>query len=79
MDDLVLIDTPGLIDEGSIYNLVSGDELRRIIPRTEIRPIIYQVKSLQTIVIDKYASLYLDDNNITIYMSNDLKINRFYK
>ena len=79
MDDLVLIDTPGLIDEGSIYNLVSGDELGRIIPRREIRPIIYQIKSLQTVVIDKYASLYLDDNNITIYMSNDLQINRFYK
>lgn len=78
-NDLVLVDTPGLIDEGSIYNLVSGEELRKIIPRKEIRPIIYQIKSLQTIVLDKYASLYLDDNNITIYMSNDLVISRFYK
>lgn len=78
-DDLVLVDTPGLIDEGSIYNLVGGEELRKIIPRKEIRPIIYQIKSLQTIVLDKYASLFLDDNNITIYMSNDLVISRFYK
>ena len=78
-NDLVLVDTPGLIDEGSIYNLVGGEELRKIIPRKEIRPIIYQIKSLQTIVLDKYASLYLDDNNITIYMSNDLVISRFYK
>lgn len=78
-ENLTLVDTPGLIAEGSFYNLVSGDELRRIIPRKEIKPIIYQVKSAQTIVLDKYASLFLDDNNITIYMSNDLSISRFYK
>ncbi len=78
-DDLTLIDTPGILDEGSIYLKANFEQLKRILPRKTIRPITYQIKHFQTLFIDDFASLTLDDNNITLYMSNDLKLERFYK
>ncbi|MBQ9071864.1 MAG: 50S ribosome-binding GTPase [Bacilli bacterium] len=78
-DQLTLIDTPGLLDNGDIINFIDGDTLKRIIPTKEIKPITYQIKSNQTILIDNLVRLDIDDNNITIYMSNKLDINRLYK
>lgn len=78
-EDLNIIDTPGLITEGSIYDILDGKELKRIIPKKEIKPISYQIKGKQYIVIDKYAIMELENMNIVIYMSNALKISRYYK
>ncbi len=78
-DDLTLIDTPGLLDDGDIINYVNIDKLKDIIPNTEIKPVTYQIKSNQTITIDSLFLMNLSNNNITIYASNNLKINRYYK
>ncbi len=78
-DNLILIDTPGLLDEGNIILKVSEKEMKKILPNKEIRPISFNIKAKQTIKIDKYLSLTLTNNNITIYMSNALEIKRIYK
>lgn len=78
-DNLTLIDTPGILDDKSIINKLKGDELKKVVPDKEIKPITYQIKSKQGIIIDKYAYLDCKENtNITIFMSNKLKIDRIY-
>lgn len=78
-EELILVDTPGLLDNGNIINLVSGKELKKIVPSREIKPITYQVKIKQTIVIDEYACLdCLEPTNVTLFFSDKLKIERFF-
>ena len=48
-DYLNLIDTPGLIDNGSIVNVVDKTILKKISPRKEIKPKTYQIKKGQSI------------------------------
>lgn len=78
-DDLTLIDTPGLLDKGDIVNYLSGKELKTALPNKKIKPITYQIKGKQIIVIDKYAKLEVENMDITIYCSNNLNIKRYYK
>ena len=78
-DDLTLIDTPGLLDLGDIENNVDGKTLKKIIPTKEIKPITYQIKNKQTILIEDFVKLELSDTNITMYLSNKLNIKRVYK
>ena len=79
LNGITLIDTPGLLDEGDISNYVSGEELKKIIPKKEIKPVTYQIKGNQTIVIDKYLQIEASDIDLTFYMSNNLEIKRYYK
>jgi len=79
-DTLTLIDTPGLLDEGDIINFIDSSTLKRIIPNKELKPITYQIKNKQTILIDELVRLDIEDKtNLTIYMSNNLEINRLFK
>ncbi|MEG2609917.1 MAG: GTPase [Bacilli bacterium] len=78
-DNMTLIDTPGLLSEGSIENVVDIKTLKKIVPKKEIRPITYQVKVEQWIVIEDLLKLNLKNNNITIFMSNTLNISRYFK
>ena len=78
-DDITLIDTPGLIDPGSITSYIDGDMLKRINPRKEIRPITYQIKPFETIIVDNILRIeYMSDdkNSFTFFMSNDLKLKK---
>ena len=78
-DDLTLFDTPGLLDIDDITNYVTGAELKKIIPNKRIKPITYQIKGKQTIIVDKYLRIEASDINLTLYLSNSLKIDRYYK
>ena len=79
-NELTLIDTPGLIEDGNIVNNIDGKTLKKIIPKKEIRPITYQIKNKQTLLIEDLVRIDLNDNNnVTIYMSNDIDIKRIYK
>ena len=79
-ENLTLIDTPGLLDNGDIINFIDSKTLKRIIPNKELKPITYQIKDKQTILIDDLVRLDLiEKNSMTIYMSNNLKIKRLFK
>ena len=79
-DDLTLIDTPGLLDNGDIINFIDNKTLKKIIPTKELKPITYQIKDNQTILIEDLVRVDLfDKNSMTIYMSNNLSIKRIYK
>lgn len=77
-DNLTLIDTPGILEDGNIMNLLDSKNLKRIIPKKEIKPITYQVKSHQFIYVDNLVVIESSMNNLTLFFSNDLKKERFY-
>ena len=78
-NELTLIDTPGLLDSGSLVLLSSKELLKKITPKKEIRPISYQVKGKQYLLFEDFMRLDLEDTNIICYMSNDIEIRRVYK
>ena len=79
-NDLTLFDTPGILDDGNIINYLDEKMIKKIIPNKTIKPIVYQVKARQTFIIDDILRLDIDSNNdLVFYLSNSLKINRFYK
>ena len=78
-DYLTIIDTPGLIDEESITNYVSEESLKKILPKKEIKPKTYQLRSGQSLIIGDFLRLdYVDGekNSFTLYMSNNIKVKR---
>ena len=78
-DYLTLIDTPGLVDTGSILNHVDPKMVKKISPKTEIKPRTYQLKKNQSIVIENMIRIdYVEGerNSFTLYISNDVKVKR---
>lgn len=78
-DYLTLIDTPGLVDSGSILNIVSPKMVKKISPVKEIKPKTYQIRKNQSIIIEDFLRIdYVDGvkNSFTLYISNDLKVKR---
>lgn len=77
--DLILIDTPGLVDQGNILNYVEPQMLKKISPKKEIKPKTYQLKKGQCLIVgDLFRVDYVegDKNSFTLFVSNDLKIKR---
>ena len=73
-DELTLVDTPGILDNSNIdVNL-----LKKVIPKKEIKPITYQVHNKQYIYVEDIIKIESSDNNLTLYFSNNLKIERKY-
>ena len=78
-DYLTLIDTPGLVDNGSILNHVNAKMMKKISPKEEIKPRTYQLKPKQSIVIEDFVRIdYVEGekNSFTLFISNDLKVKR---
>lgn len=77
LEDFTIIDTPGLLNEGSILNSLSLKEIKKITPKKEIKPRSYQLKRKGSLVIEDYIRLdYFSENNITIYLANNLNITK---
>lgn len=78
-NDLILIDTPGLLDEGSMILTASSDVLKKIVPGREIRLLSYQIKQRQSLLVEDFLRLDLENVNIICFISNDLSVRRAYK
>lgn len=79
-DSLTLIDTPGILDDGNIINYLDKKEIKKLLPKKEIKPITYQLKKQTTLIIDNILRIdSITDSNITIFMSNLFNVERFYK
>lgn len=79
-DNLTLIDTPGIIDYGNISNYVDNRILKKLLIKDEIKPKTYQIKCKQYILIEDFLKIEcLENCDMTFYISNRLKIERFFK
>ena len=79
LNDLTLIDTPGLISKGNIINYLEPSMIKKIIPNKEIKPITYQVKEEQLFNVENLFKLKCSKVNLTFYLANQLEIKRQYK
>ena len=77
LGDLILIDTPGLIEKGNIVNYLDATDMKSITPKKEIKPKSCQISGIGSLVIDKYIRIDYHTkkkNSLVIYASNTLNI-----
>ncbi len=77
-DDLTIIDTPGLLEEGNLIDVIEEKYLSKIMPKKKINPRVYQIKGNQLINIEDIITIGLNDANVALYISNALKVVREY-
>jgi hypothetical protein len=80
-NDLTLIDSPGFLYQESIFNKDDVVFIKKINPKTFVKPITYQLKSNASIIIEDKIRIEnkSDKCNLTIYMSNLLDIKKVYE
>lgn len=74
-----IFDTPGILIPDSMYFNVEKTVLKRIIPKTEIRPQTFQLPKGQSLILGGLARLDIiegDRTSYTIYASNDVDVVR---
>lgn len=76
--DIMFIDTPGIIDNGSIINYIDYKMLKKITPKKELKPRTYQIKGKGSLVIEDLVRIDYEtnDNSMTIYIANSVNIIR---
>lgn len=78
-DQVMLIDTPGLIVSKSMINVVEESMLKKIMPKIEIKPRTFQMRQKQYLEIENLAIIEAENINLTLYISNSVQIRRVYK
>lgn len=76
-EDLILLDTPGIINEGNITNVLSEEMIHKVTVEDEINPRIYQFKEEGSIIIDNIGRIdVMDKSNISVYISREVSVDR---
>ncbi|MCD8027549.1 MAG: ribosome biogenesis GTPase YqeH [Erysipelotrichaceae bacterium] len=78
-NDTFLYDTPGIVNEHQITHLLELNELKQIIPQSELRPISFNLNSDQTLYFDGLARMDFikgQQTRFINYFSKNLKIHR---
>ena len=74
-----IIDTPGVLIKTSMHAKLEKAALKYIIPRTELRPISYQLSANQSLILGGLARFDILEGSragYTIYASRDLEVQR---
>ena len=61
-DSLTIIDTPGLVDYTSFAHAIDIKTLKKITPKKEIKPRVYQLKEKGSILIENYVRIDYETN-----------------
>lgn len=75
----VLFDTPGLVNDDNILSLVDAKDFKTIMPKTEIRPGVYQLNPSQSLLVGGFLCFnYLEGekNSFITYFANTLEVKR---
>lgn len=79
-DNLSIIDSPGFILNKTLYKSNEFDLIKKINPKTFLKPTTYQLKDIASIIIeDKIKIKSSISNNFTFYISNDINIERVFE
>ena len=78
INNINFIDTPGLINKGSITNYIDSKVIKRINPKKEIKPITYQLSNTGTLLIDNLVRIDYTCNktSMTVYINNGIPIKK---
>lgn len=74
-----LYDTPGIINESQMTHLLQPQDIKSVIPQSELKPMVYQLNCDQTLYFGGLARLdYIagQQANFIAYFSKNLKIHR---
>ncbi len=74
-----LYDTPGIINDSQITHLVDTETLQAVMPRSELRPMVYQLNPGQSLYIGGLARVDYEEGdqaNFIVYVSRDMQIHR---
>lgn len=77
LNDLTVIDTPGLIDRNSIVNYLDNKGLKRITSKGEIKPKSCQISGKGSMIIDDYVRIDYDtdkSNSMVFFVPNGLDV-----
>lgn len=78
-EKISIIDSPGFTLENTIYSDDEFTFLKKVNPKSFIRPITYQLKSIASLLIeDKIRISSTINNSFTFYISNDINIERVF-
>ena len=75
----VLYDTPGIINESQMTHLLAPEDIKKVVPQGELRPMGFQLNSLQTLYFGGLGRIdYLEgeQSSFIAYFSKNLKIHR---
>ena len=78
-DQTTLYDTPGIINETQMTHLLNVKDIKKIIPQSELRPMGYQLNTMQTLYFGGLGRIdYLQGEKASFiaYFSKNLKIHR---
>lgn len=75
-DDLNIIDTPGLVDYHSFIHNIELKLLKKITPKKEIKPRVYQINNSGSILIEDMVRIEYEtkQNSMVIYIANNINI-----
>lgn len=78
INNINIIDTPGLVNKGSITNYIDSKVIKRINPKKEIKPITYQLSGSGSLLIDNLVRIDYTCNktSMTIYINNGLPVKK---
>jgi hypothetical protein len=78
-ENTFMYDTPGIINNRSMWQHFEMPVLKKILPKKQIKPRTYQINDGQTIFIGGIAAVEYEKgprSSFTFVMSNDLELNR---
>lgn len=79
-DKISIIDSPGFTLNNTLYKANEFDLIKRINPKTFLKPTTYQLKNIASLIIeDKIKISSSIANNYTFYISNDINIERVFE
>ena len=79
LDNISIIDSPGFTNTTTIYNPEEFELIKRVMPRTFLKPATYQVKPISSILIEDKIRLQSSINNsLTFYISNAINVERVF-
>jgi len=74
-----IVDTPGVVYKHRLTELVSGQEVKKLVPNRPLKPVVYQLNDRQTLFFGGYARfdfLRGDRQSFTCYVSDAIPIHR---
>lgn len=74
-----LYDTPGIINENQMTHLLKNEDIIKVVPQSELRPMIFQLDKQQTLYFGGLGRIdYIDGDKASFiaYFSKNIKIHR---
>ena len=76
LNDLDIFDTPGIVNDKSIINVLDNSELKNINSKNTIKPITFQIKGSGSIMVDNLfrVDYETEESSLIFYVSNSLNV-----